>query len=60
MGSHSQAPDLAVTDSPSSYYRASVIQCNTFWVMIIPLFRGAHRLGPQYLAEASGRQSAHA
>jgi hypothetical protein len=40
-----------MTDSPYTYYEIWVIQCNTFWVTISGLFRGAHHLGPRYLAD---------
>jgi hypothetical protein len=39
-----------MTDDPYSHYGAWVIQCITIRVMVIPLVRGAHRPGPQYVA----------
>jgi hypothetical protein len=41
-----------MTNSPWPYYGAWVIQCSTFREVIKPLFRGAHSLGPQYLADS--------
>jgi hypothetical protein len=41
-----------MTNSPWPYYGAWVIQCSTSREVIKPLFRGAHSLGPQYLADS--------
>jgi hypothetical protein len=44
------APQDADHESPCSYCRTWVIQCDTVKGAVKPLVRDAHRSGPQYLA----------